>query len=41
MKYPFRVNIVQNGVVWNTLIRKQDDLDYFKLNGYVIQYKNL
>ena len=34
MKYPFRIDMISNDVVWKVLIKSKKDLEYFKQSGY-------
>jgi hypothetical protein len=34
MKYPYRMNMEQNGVVWNVLVKSKTDLEYYVRNDY-------
>lgn len=34
MKYPYRMNMEQNGVVWNVLVKSKKDLEYYVRNDY-------
>ena len=35
MKYPYRMDMKQNGIVWNVLVKSKDDYDYYIRNDYV------
>ncbi len=39
MKYPYRVDMEQNGVVWNVLIKSAKDKAYFDSNNYRLVQK--
>jgi hypothetical protein len=41
MKYPYRVNMEQNGEMWNVLIKKPEDMAYFIRNGYILRNAGL
>lgn len=35
MKYPYRMDMKQNGIVWNVLVKSKNDYDYYIRNDYV------
>lgn len=35
MKYPYRIDMEQNGTVWNVLVKSEKDFDYYIRNDYV------
>lgn len=39
MKYPYRVDMEQNGVIWSVLVKNAKDKEYYDRNNYVLVQK--